>query len=57
MQRDLVEIAKVLPDVKLTIAEMSPPSSGRVTDALSDPNHPVGFTYTVQSQGTTRWPP
>jgi arabinogalactan endo-1,4-beta-galactosidase len=51
LQRNLVEIAKVLPGVKLNIAEMSPPSSGRVTDPLSDPNHPVGFTYTVQSQG------
>ncbi|WP_117208577.1 glycosyl hydrolase 53 family protein [Allorhizocola rhizosphaerae] len=51
LQRNLVEISKVLPGVKLNIAEMSPPSSGRVTDPLSDPNHPVGFTYTVQSQG------
>ncbi|WP_086664564.1 glycosyl hydrolase 53 family protein [Lentzea kentuckyensis] len=51
LQRELVEIAKVMPGVKLNIAEMSPPSSGKVTDPLSDPNHPVGFTYTVQSQG------
>ncbi|WP_165944327.1 glycosyl hydrolase 53 family protein [Micromonospora sp. KC213] len=52
VQRDLVEIAKVLPGVKLNMAEMSPPSSGRVTNTLSDPNHPVGFTDTVQSQGS-----
>lgn len=51
VQRNLVEISKVLPGVQLNIAEMSPRSSGTVTDPLSDPNHPVGFTYTVQSQG------
>jgi arabinogalactan endo-1,4-beta-galactosidase len=51
LQRNLVEITKILPGVKLNIAEMSPPSSGSVTDPLSDPNHPVGFTYSVQSQG------
>lgn len=51
VQRNLVEISKVLPGVKLNIAEMSPRSSGTLTDPLSDPNHPVGFTYTVQSQG------
>jgi arabinogalactan endo-1,4-beta-galactosidase len=51
VQRNLVEISRVLPGVKLNIAEMSPPSSGTITDPLSNPNHPVGFTYTVQSQG------
>lgn len=30
--------------MKLTIAETSPPASGKVTDPLSDPNHPAGFT-------------
>ncbi|HZC72591.1 MAG TPA: glycosyl hydrolase 53 family protein [Jatrophihabitans sp.] len=51
VQRNLVEISKALPGVKFNIAEMSPRSSGTLTDPLSDPNHPVGFTYTVQSQG------
>lgn len=51
VQRDLVEISHLVPGVKLNIAEMSPPSSGTVTDPLSDPNHPVGFSYSVQSQG------
>lgn len=51
VQRELLAISNLLPSVKLTIAEMSPPSSGTVTDPLSDPNHPVGFNYSVQSQG------
>lgn len=50
-QRELVTISNLLPSVKLNIAEMSPPSNGTVTDPLSDPNHPVGFSYSVQSQG------
>jgi arabinogalactan endo-1,4-beta-galactosidase len=51
VQRNLVEISKVLPGVKFNIAETSPKASGTVTDPMSDPNHPVGFNYTVQSQG------
>jgi arabinogalactan endo-1,4-beta-galactosidase len=51
VQKNLVEISKVLPGVKLNIAEMSPPSSGTLTDPLANPNHPLGFVYTTQSQG------
>jgi len=41
---------KVIPDVKLNISECSPKYSGRA-DAKSDPNHPEGFQYSIQSQG------
>lgn len=51
VQRNLVEISKVLPGVKFNIAETAPKSSGTVRDPMADPNHPVGFNYTVQSQG------
>ena len=51
VQKNLAEISKVLPGVKLNIAEMSPPSSGTLTDPLANPNHPLGFVYTTQSQG------
>jgi arabinogalactan endo-1,4-beta-galactosidase len=51
VQKNLVEISKVLPGVKLNIAEMSPPSSGTLTDPLANPNHSLGFVYTTQSQG------
>ncbi len=51
VQKNLVEISKVLPGVKLNIAEMSPPSSGTLTDPLANPNHPLGFVYTTQTQG------
>ncbi|MHB8061549.1 MAG: glycosyl hydrolase 53 family protein [Ruminiclostridium sp.] len=48
LQRNLVEIAKAVPGVKLNIAECSPSSSGT---AKGDNNHPDGFAYTTQSQG------
>ena len=48
LQKNLVEIAKAIPGVKLNIAECSPSSSGT---AKADNNHPDGFTYTNQSQG------
>jgi arabinogalactan endo-1,4-beta-galactosidase len=48
LQRNLVEIARAVPGVKLNIAECSPSSSGT---ARADNNHPDGFAYTVQSQG------
>ncbi|HHW01079.1 MAG TPA: hypothetical protein GXX36_16210 [Clostridiaceae bacterium] len=50
LQRNLIEISKVIPDVKLNISECSPKYSGRA-DAKSDPNHPEGFQYSIQSQG------
>lgn len=58
VQRNVVELSKMLPSVKFNIAECSPQSSGSVTDWMSNPNHipqgsPAGtsFTYTTQSQG------
>jgi arabinogalactan endo-1,4-beta-galactosidase len=50
-QRNLVEINRALPNIKLTVAECSPSFRGTVTQALQNPNHPVGFTYSIQSQG------
>jgi arabinogalactan endo-1,4-beta-galactosidase len=50
-QRNLVEIHRALPAIKVTIAECSPSFRGTVTQAIQNPNHPVGFTYSVQSQG------
>jgi arabinogalactan endo-1,4-beta-galactosidase len=50
-QRNLVEINRALPALKLTVAECSPSSRGTVSQAIQNPNHPVGFTYSVQSQG------
>jgi hypothetical protein len=51
VQRNLVEISRALPNVKVTIAECSPKFRGTVASAIQDPNHPVGFTYSIQSQG------
>jgi hypothetical protein len=51
VQRFFVEIDKTLPKVKLTIAECSPSARGTVTQAMQNPNHPVGFVNSVQSQG------
>ena len=51
VQRNIVELSKMLPGVKFNIAECSPKASGTVTDPLADPNHEVGFQYTIQSQG------
>jgi hypothetical protein len=51
LQRNLVEISRALPKVKLTIAECSPAYRGTVARAIQNPNHPVGFAYSIQSQG------
>ncbi|HCC35393.1 MAG TPA: hypothetical protein DEQ02_07085 [Ruminococcaceae bacterium] len=58
VQRNVVELSKMLPGVLFNIAECSPKASGTVTDWMADPNHiPEGspdgtsFRYTVQSQG------
>jgi arabinogalactan endo-1,4-beta-galactosidase len=51
LQKNLVEISRALPGVKVTIAECSPKWNGAVTEAIQDLNHAVGFTYSVQSQG------
>jgi arabinogalactan endo-1,4-beta-galactosidase len=51
LQKNLVEISRALPGVKVTIAECSPKFSGTVTQAIQDLNHPVGFVYSIQSQG------
>jgi arabinogalactan endo-1,4-beta-galactosidase len=51
LQRNLVEISRALPNVKVTIAECSPAFRGTVTRRIQNPNHPVGFAYSVQSQG------
>jgi arabinogalactan endo-1,4-beta-galactosidase len=51
LQKNLVEISRALPGVKVTIAECSPKWNGAVTEAIQDLNHPVGFTYSIQSQG------
>ena len=51
VQRNLVEISRMLPGTPVSIVECSPKYTGTVTDPLSDPNHPVGFQYSVQSQG------
>jgi arabinogalactan endo-1,4-beta-galactosidase len=51
LQRNLVEISRALPNVKVTIAECSPSFRGTVTQAIQNLNHPVGFAYSIQSQG------
>ncbi|RIJ78644.1 hypothetical protein D1871_01425 [Nakamurella silvestris] len=51
VQQTIVDISKILPGIKFNIAECSPKASGTVTNALDNPNHPVGFKYSVQSQG------
>jgi arabinogalactan endo-1,4-beta-galactosidase len=52
LQRNLVEIHKVLPDVDLNISECSPKYSGTVGSGWDvDPNHPDGFVRSVQTQG------
>ncbi len=50
-QRNLVEISRTLPKVRLTVAECSPSVRGTVTQAIQNLNHPVGFAYSIQSQG------
>lgn len=51
LQKNLVEISRALPEVTLNIAECSPKFRGTVETAKSDLNHPVGFEYSIQSQG------
>lgn len=51
LQRNLIEISRVLPNVKVTIAECSPSFRGTVAKAIQNLNHPVGFAYSIQSQG------
>ncbi len=51
VQKNFVEISKALPELKLNIAETAPKSSGTLTDPLTDPNRPLGFVYTTQTQG------
>ncbi|MDR2505126.1 MAG: glycosyl hydrolase 53 family protein, partial [Oscillospiraceae bacterium] len=51
VQRNIVELSRMLPGVEFNIAECSPPSSGTVADYMDNPNHEVGFEYSVQSQG------
>ncbi|MCO6044033.1 glycosyl hydrolase 53 family protein [Aeoliella sp. ICT_H6.2] len=51
LQRNLVEISRALPHVKLNIAECSPKFRGTVQPAIANLNHPVGFEYSIQSQG------
>jgi Arabinogalactan endo-1,4-beta-galactosidase len=48
LQRNLTEISKLVPNVKLNISECSPSYIGT---AKGDNNHPDGFQYTIQSQG------
>jgi hypothetical protein len=51
VQRNIVELSKLLPGVKFNIAECSPSYSGSVTNWMSNPNYPVGTVYSVQFQG------
>jgi len=51
LQKNLVEISRALPGVTLNIAECSPKFRGRVGTPRDDLNHPVGFQYSIQSQG------
>ncbi|MDR1428479.1 MAG: glycosyl hydrolase 53 family protein, partial [Bifidobacteriaceae bacterium] len=51
VQTNIVELSKMLPGTKFNIAEGSPSYSGAVTNWMSNPNHPVGFQYSIQSQG------
>ncbi len=51
LQKNLVEISRALPGVTLNIAECSPKFRGRVGTPRDDLNHPVGFEYSIQSQG------
>ena len=51
VQRNVVELSKMLPAVKFNIAECSPASSGTNSNWMSNPNFPVGTTYNTQSQG------
>jgi arabinogalactan endo-1,4-beta-galactosidase len=50
-QRNLVEICRALPNIKVNVAECSPSFRGSITQAIMNPNHPVGFMYSIQSQG------
>jgi arabinogalactan endo-1,4-beta-galactosidase len=50
-QRNLVEISRALPNVTVTVAECSPRFRGTVTEAIENLNHPVGFAYSIESQG------
>ncbi len=51
LQRNLVELSKMLPDVAFNIAECSPAHSGKVNDRLDNPNYPVGTEFTPQIAG------
>ncbi len=58
VQRNIVELSKMLPGVQFNIAECSPKSSGTETDWMTNPNHipqgsPEGtrFVCNAQTQG------
>ena len=51
LERNLYGITQLIPGIKINIAECSPKSSGTLNNQADDPNHEVGFQYTVQSQG------
>jgi len=51
VQRNIVEMSKLLPDVEFNIAECSPSHSGTISSELDNPNYPVGTQYSTQMAG------
>lgn len=51
VQRNIVELSKMLPEVAFNIAECSPAHTGAVEHELDNPNYPVGTEFTVQLAG------
>ena len=66
LERNIVELSKIVPGVKFNIAECSPTASGTTSNWMDNPNKvsgtptnpnpwvsglPTSFTYTIQSQG------
>jgi arabinogalactan endo-1,4-beta-galactosidase len=51
VQRNVVELSKLLPGVKFNIAECSPKYNGSVANWMDNPNYPVGYAFNIQTQG------
>ncbi|MBQ6540784.1 MAG: glycosyl hydrolase 53 family protein, partial [Oscillospiraceae bacterium] len=51
VQKNIVEMSKILPGVQFNIAECSPSHSGTISSELDNPNYPVGTRYSTQMAG------
>ncbi|MBQ6540783.1 MAG: glycosyl hydrolase 53 family protein [Oscillospiraceae bacterium] len=51
VQKNIVEMSKLLPGVQFNIAECSPSHSGTISSPLDNPNYPVGTRYSTQMAG------